>query len=64
MTFLRSDYLQFPIYWKRDRDLHQSLIAERTLLFTDAESDKIPDLLDAFNTNKKQTTDRYENTRQ
>ena len=43
-----------------DRDLHQSLIAERTLLFTDPESPDIKELVKAFEDNKQQTFDRYQ----
>lgn len=42
-----------------DRDLHQSLIAERTLLFTEPESKEAKDLVGAFNENKQQAADRY-----
>ncbi len=43
-----------------DRDLHQSLIAERTLLFTDPESTEVGELVTAFEENKQQSRDRYE----
>ncbi len=43
-----------------DRDLHQSLIAERTLLFTEPGSIAVPALVEAFNDNKAQTFQRYE----
>jgi len=42
-----------------DRDLHQALIAERTLMFTDPNSPKVAKLMDDFETNKAQTMTRF-----
>jgi len=42
-----------------DRDLHQSLIAERTLMFADTDSNTIPKLVDDFRQNKEQTMTRF-----
>lgn len=42
-----------------DRDLHQSLIAERTLLFTEPGTKESRALVESFNNNKQQAFDRY-----
>lgn len=43
-----------------DRDLHQALIAERTMLFSDTDSPAMKELVTAFEDNKQQTYDRYQ----
>nr|WP_281353987.1 methyl-accepting chemotaxis protein [Solidesulfovibrio aerotolerans] len=42
-----------------DRDLHQLLVAERTMLFADVDSDSFKKLQDAYAVNLKQTKDRF-----
>ena len=42
-----------------DRDLHQLLVAERTMLFADVESDSFKKLQDVYALNLKQAKDRF-----